>query len=221
MRASEKRRRPAVAAPSPRGDQILRGLEALFLAEGFRRLPVAELAARLRCSRRTLYELAPSKEALFLRVLDRLLARIRRRGHEAAIARASLRERLIACLAPGVDELREASDRFFADVESHPPARKMLEAHQAQRIEELRRLIEQGIRERAFRGIHAQLVAEVILVAVQHVMSPHFLTQADLSASESIAEVEDLILHGLLHPSRRPRRRSPRSAPPRATLRRN
>ena len=58
---------------SPRGEQLLAQLEEIFFEQGYRRITVGALAARLRCSRATLYALAPSKEELFLRVLDRVL----------------------------------------------------------------------------------------------------------------------------------------------------
>ena len=62
-----------MAAPPQQDRQarLLGEIEAIYLAEGFRGSTVGELAARLRCSRRALYELAPSKEELFLRVLGR------------------------------------------------------------------------------------------------------------------------------------------------------
>ena len=70
-----------------------------------------------------------------------------------------------------------------------------------------RETIEEGIRSGEFRGIHSQLVAESILASIQHVMSPVFLSEVGLSMTEAIGEVEDLILHGLLHPDRRGRKR--------------
>ena len=48
---------------------LLDGLQALFLAEGFRYLSLDVLAARLRCSKTTLYALAPSKEQLAVAVV--------------------------------------------------------------------------------------------------------------------------------------------------------
>ena len=44
--------------------ELFDGLVALLLAEGFSALTLDELAARLRCSKRTLYALAGSKEQL-------------------------------------------------------------------------------------------------------------------------------------------------------------
>ena len=80
---------PPSRAYSEREGHLLEGLEEIFLQEGFRRVAVGELAARLHCSRATLYALAPSKERLFLLVLERLLARIRGMGRAADRARAA------------------------------------------------------------------------------------------------------------------------------------
>src|SRR5918997_1456031 len=48
--------------------QLLDQLEELFLAEGFARFTLEDLAVRLRCSKTTLYALADSKEQLAVRV---------------------------------------------------------------------------------------------------------------------------------------------------------
>jgi len=194
--------------PSPRALAVIEGLEGIFLREGFRRVSVGELAARLHCSRQTLYALAESKEELFLLVLQRLLARIRRAGNEAAAAREDVRERIVACVEPGVSELRDASRSFFADVASFPRAKRMLDEHQLARRRDISTLLDDGIRTRAFRGVHAELAAEIILAGVRRAMDPAFLLEAGLSPSDAIAEAEDLLLHGLLHPKEpSPRRR--------------
>src|SRR3954452_18420953 len=49
--------------------ELLDQLEALFLAEGFARFTLEDLALRLRCSKSNLYTLAGSKEQLALRVV--------------------------------------------------------------------------------------------------------------------------------------------------------
>jgi AcrR family transcriptional regulator len=120
-------------------------LEEIFQKEGFRKVTLAELAARLRCSRRTFYELAGSKEELFLRILERLLGRIRRLGDEAAGELEDSGARLEAFLRPGFVETVQATTTFFDDIDSFPSARRMMEEHQAKRAE-VRRIIEDGIR---------------------------------------------------------------------------
>ncbi|MFD6073446.1 TetR/AcrR family transcriptional regulator, partial [Amycolatopsis lurida] len=48
--------------PTARQRALLSELEAVFLAEGFSQFTLDDLAARLHCSKSTLYALAPSKE---------------------------------------------------------------------------------------------------------------------------------------------------------------
>jgi AcrR family transcriptional regulator len=96
-------------AAGARQQELLDALEEIFEKEGFRKVTMAELAARLRCSRRTFYELAGSKEELFLRVLERLLGRIRRLGDEAAGELQDPGARLEAFLRPGFVETVQAS----------------------------------------------------------------------------------------------------------------
>ena len=57
---------------SPRQHQILGALSRIIVKEGFEELTVAVLADRLRCSRRTLYTLAPSRDALVVGVVTEL-----------------------------------------------------------------------------------------------------------------------------------------------------
>ena len=211
------RRQVVDGSPPPRGhsereEHLLEALEEIFLQEGFRRVAVGELAARLHCSRATLYALAPSKERLFLLVLERLLARIRGMGSAAYAEGAAAEDCIIRAMAPGVTELRKSSVAFFADIAGFAPAKRMLAEHQRTRVDEACRTIEDGIRKGALRGVHLRLVAEGMLAAVQRVMDPEFLSEAGLRMSEAVEEIEDLFLHGLLHPRRRrgarPRRKS-------------
>ena len=123
-----------------RRDEIIAGLEEIFLKEGFRQVRIEELASRLRCSRQTLYRLAPSKGELFLLVLDRFLARIREEGMEAASSDAEPGERIEAFLRPGIANTLNASRRFTEDVEGFEPGRRLLADHQRERIAQLRQV---------------------------------------------------------------------------------
>lgn len=185
------------APRSQRRDQLLDGLEVIFLKEGFRDVTVEELAGRLRCSRQTLYRLAPSKPELFLTVLDRFLARIRAEGREAAYSRSDPMQRIEALLEPGITATLPASRRFTEDVDGFEPARMMLAAHQRERMGLLREIVEDGISRGAFAGFHAHLVAEVMVAAVGRVSRPDFLEEAGLSMSEAFDECSRLIRMGL------------------------
>jgi AcrR family transcriptional regulator len=186
-------------APGSTAARVLAALEPLFLVEGYRRLAVGELARRLRCSRRTLYELAPTKQGLFALVVDRFLARIRAQGDAEAATADDLATRIERYLAPGIRETKRAAAVFFADVAALPEAKRLLDAHQRRRIAGIRDLVTQGIRQRVFRGIDPHLVAEVFSEAYRRVSQPDFLAASTLSMAEAYSELSHLLRHGLLH----------------------
>ena len=54
---------------TPRQREVLDALEALVVGGGFAELTMAQMAARVNCSLRTLYGIAPGKDALVLAVV--------------------------------------------------------------------------------------------------------------------------------------------------------
>lgn len=199
--------RPAPTRGDARQERLIEQLEVIFLAEGYRRSTVGELSARLRCSRRALYELAPSKEELFVRVLDGVLARVRDAGRRAASSDAPVAERIEAFLAPGIESMRSATQAFSSDLTALPAARKRVEVHQLERMDGLRALVGEGIGEGTFRGFDAHLVAEVFAFAWRRVTEPDFLAQSRLTMTEAYRELSQLLRHGLLHADAAPLKR--------------
>ena len=79
------RHKQKLSAGSDRQKELLADLEALFFASGFRTVTVDEIATRLKCSKRTLYEIAPSKQELFVLVIESWLDRIRHQGWQLSL----------------------------------------------------------------------------------------------------------------------------------------
>ena len=181
-----------------RREQIRNDLEKLFLHEGFRDLTINAIAKRLKCSHRSLYEIAPSKEEMFLVILNRWLERIRHLGWQGALAHSDPVERIEAFLKPGVTETREASAAFVEDVRSYLPAKQMLARHQEERMKFLEDVVADGIKHGSFRKLHSYLVAEVLLSAVTRIDEFDFQSKAGLTFSEAFEELYELLLHGLL-----------------------
>jgi AcrR family transcriptional regulator len=201
-----------------REQQILDGLEEIFLREGFRRVTVGELAKRLRCSRRALYELAESKEGLFVLVIDRLLKRIRTLGDDAAGSATHLPERIESYLAPGIKGVRLATHFFTEDLATLPEATRLWEDHQRRRLGGLRAMVAEATRRGVVRGLDSHLVAEILSIAYRRASEPDFLAETNLSMTEAYREIGQLLCHGLLHPAGRgrPRRGRPRASGNRA-----
>jgi AcrR family transcriptional regulator len=94
----------------------------IVLAEGFLDLQMSDLAARLNCSKSTLYSIAPSKEQLLASVVRTFFRRATERVESAVDPSATAVDRIAAYLNAVSVELAPASAAFFADLERFAPA---------------------------------------------------------------------------------------------------
>ena len=182
---------------SDRQKELLSELEALFFAKGFRTITVDEIAAQLKCSKRTLDEIAPSKQELFIFVIESWLDRIRHLGWQGALQHDDPKQRVMAYLEPGVIESRPASRQFLADLQSYRPALALLEAHQTQRTNVLMEIVEDGARRGKFKPFHSALVAEIFLAAVNRINEPSMLERSGVGFSQAFEELFQILTTGL------------------------
>lgn len=185
-------------------------MELVFLREGFLHFRTEELARRLRCSKRALYQIARSREQLFELVVERWLAALRRNGVDAAKRAPDPFTAIADYLGAAVAATRDASAQFVRDLSRLPTTYRRLMDHQRERIAGLERLIEEGTARGHFRGVHAKLIAEVMLNAVAQLVDPEVLARVGLTMSQAFAVLYDVVEHGLVPPNgvRRKRLRS-------------
>lgn len=181
----------------PRQLELLAELEAFFFTHGYRAATMDRLAQEMRCSKRTLYALAPSRKALFTLIVDNWAERIRRLGLEADAREVDPRRRLAAYLEPGVSQTVGMTAAFLTDLRDLPATRSILEQHQRARMAHLKAILEDGVQAGLFKDIHPHLVARVCLAGMEQINEPLFLAQAGLSFSEAFAELYRLLMTGL------------------------
>ena len=158
--AGKRLRFPGVRAPKPllppeterrltdRQRQVLDELEELVVAEGLAELTMAEIAARVNCSLRTLYGISPSKEELVLAVIDRRLHRIGRTAIGSLDASLSPLAALRAYLHAANEAVQPETvsySRDFADVSG---AKRLLDTHESYVIAVTRSLLDRAVKER-------------------------------------------------------------------------
>lgn len=184
-------------AETARMTERLDQIEAIFLEQGFRSITVDELAARLRCSKRSLYELAPSKMQLARRIVARELDRVRHEGLRSLLEHDDPGKRLTAFIRPGFMQAAIASPDYVRDVAETPQLAAMVEAHQRERMDILCDLVEDGIRRGRFRKVHPRLVADIYLAAISMTNKPAFLDRTGMSLGQAFEETFKLIAYGL------------------------
>ena len=184
---------------SPRGERIVENLETIFFNEGFLHLSTDELARRLRCSKQTLYSIAPSREALFELIIERFLARLREEGERVVEHAPDWVSAVTGYLDVAVRFSRSASAKWVTDLAHFTPGRRRLARHQRQRITGLARLVAAGMRDGAFDdAVSPQLMAAVLLHAAAMMFDPDFLASCGLSLSQAYAELYHWFINGLM-----------------------
>jgi AcrR family transcriptional regulator len=166
----------------------------LFLARGFRRFTLDDIAAELSCSKRTLYALADSKEQLATLVVREFFRRATAQV-EATIARTrSPGRRLTGYLEAVADALAPASRTFTDDVASFPPAREIYDRNTEAAAVRVRDLIEEGCDSGAFRSVDTTFVAEVVTASMRRITSGELTAATGLSDAEAYHQLAKLVL---------------------------
>lgn len=184
-------------------EEFLQQLSGLLKTEGISGLSVAEIAARLQCSRRRLYALAPTKEGLLHLVAQAHFDGMLREGFEAAAREQDPARAIAAYLNVGVTSTAGLGQAFLQDLEASPEGRDIFDRYQHARADGGRRIVEEGIRRGDFNAHNPLLAMEVLLGASLRLRRPEFLAKAGLTISEAFEEAYSIILGGLLAAPRR------------------
>ena len=172
-----------------------------ILRQGYSRTTMDSIAASLAMSKKTIYQLYPSKKDLLKSVLADLQAGIEQEIEEIVFRRGlQFREKweaVVECTArqysrfgPGfVDDLRQSDSEIFVLLDNFRTglARKCFAV-----------LAQEGIGEGVFRSdIDPRFLSEVYLAIVQAILNPQALSVLAMNPSVAYREVVKLLLDGI------------------------
>jgi AcrR family transcriptional regulator len=187
---------PGVHATARRAE-LFDSLVRLFLSEGFAHLTLDEIAARLRCSKSTLYTLAGSKGDLVQAVTVHFF-RAATAEVEGAVATADgTRARLTAHLTAVGAALAPASEQFMDDLAGYPPARDVYEHNTRAAADRVRDLIIEGAAAGDVRDVHAAFVADVATSVMVRIQQRSIKNAVGLDDSSAYLELAELLTTGI------------------------
>jgi AcrR family transcriptional regulator len=207
--ARTRLRFPGVRAPKPllppeaerrlteRQRQLLDELEALVAAEALAELTMAEIAAQVNCSLRTLYGISPTKEELVLAVVDRRLHRIGRTAIGSLDASMSPLEALRAYLQAANEAVQPetvAFSRNFADI---PAAQRLLDTHEGYVIAVTRSLLDRAVEDGQIPAVDTAALAHVLGGLGREFARPEVAELAAASPKTTADAIADILLRGL------------------------
>ncbi|GAA4402130.1 TetR/AcrR family transcriptional regulator [Tsukamurella soli] len=179
-----------------RRTELFDELLALFLAEGFAHLTLDAIAARLKCSKSTLYTLAGSKEQLVTSATVHFFKRATERV-EATVAASDARERISAYLGAVGRELSVASERFMADLDAFAPARQVYERNTRIAASRVQELITDGVNAGDFRRVHAAFAADLVAAMMVRIQQGAVRAGTGLDDGSAYRELARIVTMGI------------------------
>jgi AcrR family transcriptional regulator len=213
--APARMRFPGVRAPKPllapetergltvRQREVLDDLESLLTRETLPELTMAQIAAEMNCSLRTLYGIAPSKDELILTLVDRRLHRIGRAAVAALDPAMPPLDALRTYLANAHEAVQPetgALSRVFADV---PGAKRLLDAHEAYVAAVTQSLLDRAVAAGDIEPVDTAAVAHVLGGLGREFARPEVAAIARRSPKATADALAEILLRGLERPQPR------------------
>jgi AcrR family transcriptional regulator len=201
---------PGVRAPKPllsaeaerqlgaRQLELLDELEEKLLGEGLADLTMAEIAALVSCSLRTLYGIAPSKDELLLTVVDRRLHCIGRAAIEALQASMRTLDALRTYLQAANQAVQPEALALSEDLAKVAGAGRLFDAHEGYLIAVTQSLLDRAIAEGEIAPVDTASVAHVLAGLGREFARPEVAETAQASPKETADAISEIILRGLM-----------------------
>jgi AcrR family transcriptional regulator len=183
---------------SPRQVALLDDLERLFASEGFRHLTIADMAARTRCSRRTLYSIASSKEELVVVVLDRYFNRMGKDARLRAERVVDVRDKVEAYFSASVERSAHMTPLFLEDIEGYLPTKQLYDRHQALAVGALEGMFRDAMEAGNMRKGSPALVAEIVDAVIKRLRDADTLAKVGATRADVLTAFAQLCREGLV-----------------------
>lgn len=182
---------------TPRQREILDSLEALAVEQGFAELTMAQLAARVNCSLRTLYGLAPSKDELLLMVVDRRLHRIGRAAASVVKPEMDPLTALRAYLQATNEAVGPTTEVFSRELSAVPGGTRLTGEHGNYIIAVTRKLLDLAVEQELIDPVDTVALSLVLGGLGSFFSRPEVITLVRASPKATADAIIDVILRGL------------------------
>lgn len=188
---------PVTSHATARRSELFDQLVSLFLAEGFAHLTLDTIAARLRCSKSTLYTLASSKDQLVGGATVHYFKSMTTQVENAVAEVDGTRNRMTTYLTAVGAALESASEQFMTDLASLEAARSVYERNTAIAARRVQELISEGVASGEVRDVHAAFVGDVASSVMVRIQTREVFRLTGLSDGDAYLELAKLLTAGI------------------------
>lgn len=181
---------------SERQREILIEVGELF-ADGFTHLTMADIAAKLNCSLRTLYTVAKSREDLVLIVLDRNLWAIGQAARSAIVPGMEPLDAIAAFLKAANESASSKAHAFASEDASTPAAETLHSAHATYHACATQALLNEAVRNGSIAPCDTGAVGKVIAGLGRQFTSAEMASVLQTPPTKAADDMAEVILLGL------------------------
>jgi len=181
--------------------EVIEKFEEL-LEQGIYGLTMSDIAAKLKVSLRTLYEIAPSKEHLITATMDRLFTHVGQQASASMHDIQSPMSKLRAYIKVGYEVVGPKIRKFHTDLNNVRGVVETLDYHRDYFIAQIEELLDEAVKQNEIMDTDTHAVA-IALGAVPLLLSDYFYhresyqRELEVTPESSAHLVADLILEGL------------------------
>jgi AcrR family transcriptional regulator len=186
-----------------RREQLLNQVQEIVLADGFAKLTVDDIAARLQCSKSTLYAVSSSKEHLVVSALRHFFRDATTRTEERVAQVADPSQRIATYRAGVGIEMRKMSRACYEDMVTNDATGEIYAVNSAAAARRVREYIRDGVADGTFRAVHAEFVGEAVSLLIDGIQHGELLARTGLSSGDAFTELSDLVLAALTNKTHR------------------
>jgi AcrR family transcriptional regulator len=191
---------PPSKGESSEKEKILEYAHSSFIAEGFSKTTMDEIANELGISKKTIYKYFPSKEKLVEEIAEMMIRQVTGELERVIEAKDDVVTKFAMILDIYSSRIMRCSEKWYKDLQLHTPhIWKRIDNIRSQRIyESLGKLIKQGKREKLIGNFPPEIVVTSFIATIRSVMTPDFIIQNKFSMKEAFEYSFDLLLNGIL-----------------------
>ena len=167
---------------------------------GFAHLTMADIAARLNCSLRTLYSLAPSRDELVLTVVDRNLWKVGRSAMGAVETDMAPLEAITTYLRTANVAVANTTEAFARDLEAVPAAQRLSDDHSAYLVAVTRGLLDRAVEQGDIDDVDTAALARGMAGVGRDFSRAEVVTTLRTSPKQAADQALEVILRGLTAP---------------------
>lgn len=172
-------------------------LLALFLADGFADLGLTDIAARLHCSKSTLYTLADSKDQLVRSTVAHFFRTATDEVERAVAAHTGATERVTAYLMAVGEQLAVASPEFMTDLHRFSATRELYELNTEAAARRVGELIDEGVQSGEFRSVNAAFAGDLTATMMSRIQRREVSAATGLDDADAYRQLASILTAGI------------------------